>query len=65
MEQKILEPVAPVPIVAKKAKKIEIKKPLIIEDEEEIIQKEEEVKEEVVNNANNAKAKGKSKYQGC
>ena len=46
MEQKILEPVAPVPIVAKKAKKIEIKKPLIIEDEEEIIQKEEEVKEE-------------------
>jgi hypothetical protein len=43
MEQKIVEPVAPTPVV-KKAKKIEIKKPLIIEDEEEL--KEEASKEE-------------------
>jgi hypothetical protein len=34
IEEKIIEPVAPTPIV-KKAKKIEVKKPLIIEDEEE------------------------------
>jgi len=35
MEQKIVEPPAPTAAVVKKAKKIEIKKPLIIEDEEE------------------------------
>ena len=35
MEQKIVESTAPTPVVFKKAKKIEIKKPLIIEDEEE------------------------------
>jgi hypothetical protein len=46
-EQKIIEPVGPTPIVVKKAKKIEIKKPLIIEDEEEAIQKEEIKGEEI------------------
>jgi len=48
IEQKIVEPVAPTPAVVKKAKKIEIKKPLIIEDEEEVLKKEdiEELKEE-------------------
>jgi hypothetical protein len=44
IEEKIVEPVAPAPLV-KKAKKIEIKKPLIIEDEEEVM-KEEDMKEE-------------------
>jgi len=48
VEQKIVEPVAPTPVVVKKAKKIEIKKPLIIEDEEELIQKEEEPKEKAL-----------------
>jgi hypothetical protein len=45
IEQKIVEPTAPTQVL-KKAKKIEIKKPLIIEDEEEVVKKEEEVKEE-------------------
>jgi len=50
IEQKIVEPVAPTPAVVKKAKKIEIKKPLIIEDEEEVLKKEdiEEIKEKAV-----------------
>jgi hypothetical protein len=42
IEEKIVEPVAPAPVI-KKAKKIEIKKPLIIEDEEEL---KEKIKEE-------------------
>jgi len=48
IEQKIVEPVEPTPAIVKKAKKIEIKKPLIIEDEEEVLKKEdiEELKEE-------------------
>ena len=48
IEQKIVEPVAPTPAIVKKAKKIEIKKPLIIEDEEDVLKKEdiEELKEE-------------------
>jgi hypothetical protein len=45
MEQKIVEPVAPTPLV-KKAKKIEIKKPLIIEDEEELKEENGDMKEE-------------------
>jgi hypothetical protein len=51
IEQKIVEPVAPAPLVVKKAKKIEIKKPLIIEDEEEVMKEEgrpEEQEEEFV-----------------